>query len=267
MNHPGFFAIAGPFTLAEIAAATQSEVKGGAEASARTVEGLQPLSEATPRQITFFENRKYLPQLFETKAGACLVSAQFAERVPAGTKLVLTTAWDNSANNPSNPNPNIAVTFGEPTTAEMSFGFMNYIKDVPEEDVRAALTEQGDGFGGRGRGNGGGRRNFDLSNVIAQFDADKDGKVQIMVIGVGGFLGMGQHDVGLAWDQVKFVAEPVKTASSSTTTTRATTTGSGATATTAPAVRDYPDHAMVSMTKDQLKALPAFKYASDAKNR
>ena len=102
---------------------------------------------------------------------------------------------------------------------------------------------------------------------INELIADKDGKVQILVIGVGGFLGMGQHDVGLAWDQVKFVAEPVKTASSSTTTTRATTTGSGATATTAPAVRDYPDHAMVSMTKDQLKALPAFKYASDAKNR
>jgi hypothetical protein len=82
------------------------------------------------------------------------------------------------------------------------------------------------------------------------------------VIGVGGFLGMGEHDVGLAWDQVKFVAERAKTASSTTTTT---TTGSGTTATTTTAVRDYPDHAMVSMTKDQLKALPAFKYASDAK--
>jgi sporulation protein YlmC with PRC-barrel domain len=103
---------------------------------------------------------------------------------------------------------------------------------------------------------------------ISELIADKDGNVQILVIGVGGFLGMGQHDVGLAWDQVKFVAEPVKTASSSTTTTRTTTTGSGATATTTTAARDYPDHAVVSMTKDQLKALPAFKYASDtAKNR
>jgi sporulation protein YlmC with PRC-barrel domain len=104
---------------------------------------------------------------------------------------------------------------------------------------------------------------------INELIADKDGNVQILVIGVGGFLGMGQHDVGLAWDQVKFVAEPVKTASSSTTrtTTTTTTTGSGATATTTTATRDYPDHAVVSMTKDQLKALPAFKYASDTKNR
>jgi sporulation protein YlmC with PRC-barrel domain len=97
---------------------------------------------------------------------------------------------------------------------------------------------------------------------INELITDKDGNIQILVIGVGGFLGMGEHDVGLAWDQVKFVAERAKTASSTTTTT---TTGSGTTATTTTAVRDYPDHAMVSMTKDQLKALPAFKYASDAK--
>jgi sporulation protein YlmC with PRC-barrel domain len=104
---------------------------------------------------------------------------------------------------------------------------------------------------------------------ISELIADKDGNLQILVIGVGGFLGMGQHDVGLAWDQVKFVNEPAKTAASSpTTTTRTTTTtGSGATATTTTAARDYPDHAVVSMTKDQLKALPAFKYASDTKNR
>lgn len=85
MNHPGFFDIAGPFTLAEIAAATLSEVKGDAASAARTLEGVQPLSEASPRHLSFFENRKYLPQLLETKAGACLVSPQFVDRVPAGT--------------------------------------------------------------------------------------------------------------------------------------------------------------------------------------
>jgi sporulation protein YlmC with PRC-barrel domain len=101
---------------------------------------------------------------------------------------------------------------------------------------------------------------------ISELIADKDGNLQILVIGVGGFLGMGQHDVGLAWDQVKFVNEPARTASSPAATTT-TTTGSGATATTTTAARDYPDHAVVSMTKDQLKALPAFKYSSDTKNR
>ena len=89
MNHPGFFDIAGPFTLAEIAAATQSEVKE-ATADTRTLIGVQPLSEASPRHLSFFDNRKYLPQLLETKAGACLVAPQFAERVPAGTVALIT---------------------------------------------------------------------------------------------------------------------------------------------------------------------------------
>jgi hypothetical protein len=32
-------------------------------------------------------------------------------------------------------------------------------------------------------------------------------------------------------------------------------------------VRDYPDHAVINMTKDQLKVLPAFQYASQTKSR
>ena len=100
---------------------------------------------------------------------------------------------------------------------------------------------------------------------INELMTDSSGKIDLVVIGVGGFLGMGEHNVGLKWNQVKFVNEPVKSAANSATTTRpANTTGSGVTTTSnAPTVRDYPDHAQVNMTKDQLKALPAFKYASD----
>ena len=83
------------------------------------------------------------------------------------------------------------------------------------------------------------------------------------MIGVGGFLGMGEHNVALKWNQVKFVSEPVKSASTTTTTAPNTTGSGGDHHHHAATVRDYPDHAMVSMTKDQLKALPAFKYASD----
>lgn len=92
MNHPGFFDIAGPFNLQEIAAATQSEVKGDAAAAALKLRGVQPLSEASPSHLSFFDNRKYLPQLQVTKAGACLVSAQFADRVPAGTVALVARA-------------------------------------------------------------------------------------------------------------------------------------------------------------------------------
>ncbi len=89
MNHPGFFDIAGPFTLAEIAAATQSESQGGA-ADTRTLVGVQPLSEASAEHLSFFDNRKYLPQLLVTRAGACLVAPQFADRVPSGTIALVT---------------------------------------------------------------------------------------------------------------------------------------------------------------------------------
>lgn len=96
------------------------------------------------------------------------------EFVPAGTKLVLTTAWDNSADNPNNPDPTKNVTFGEPTTAEMSFGFMNYIKAVDQEDIQAALKEQGDGFGGRARR----QQNINIAEMATKFDANADGMLQ-----------------------------------------------------------------------------------------
>jgi sporulation protein YlmC with PRC-barrel domain len=96
---------------------------------------------------------------------------------------------------------------------------------------------------------------------INELITDPSGKIDIVVIGAGGFLGMGEHNVGIPFSQMKFVNEPVK-GSTTTTGTGATTTTT--TTTTSSSARDYPDHATVNMTKEQLKALPAFKYASDA---
>lgn len=101
---------------------------------------------------------------------------------------------------------------------------------------------------------------------------DKNGKVNAVVIGIGGFLGMGEHDIAVSMDKIKFVEEPVRTSSTAPVTTRETTTGTGtapanttATTTTAATARtanDWtPDHARMSGTKDQLKALPQFKYS------
>lgn len=99
---------------------------------------------------------------------------------------------------------------------------------------------------------------------------DKDGNIKGVVIGVGGFLGVGEHLVAMPFDKVKFVNEPVAytgtagaggaagTRPGSTTTTGAAKTAPAAT----PAKPNpwYPDHAVISATKDQLKALPQFKY-------
>ena len=59
------------------------------------------------------------------------------KRIPAGTEVEFIATWDNSAENPHNPDPTVEVRFGEPTTAEMMFGFLTYADAekgyVPEE--------------------------------------------------------------------------------------------------------------------------------------
>jgi len=101
---------------------------------------------------------------------------------------------------------------------------------------------------------------------------DKSGDIKGVVIGVGGFLGVGEHLVAVPLDKVKFVDDPIAyTGASSAPTsggarpsTSTTTTGA---ATTAPAAVKknpwYPDHAVFSATKDQLKAMPEFKYSTE----
>jgi sporulation protein YlmC with PRC-barrel domain len=108
---------------------------------------------------------------------------------------------------------------------------------------------------------------------ISELLLDNTGKINAVIVGIGGFLGVGQHDIAVSFDQLKWVNEPIRTASSdrapaapgmsSTTTTTSTTTTGAASGSAAPAPRDnwYPDHAVMSGTKDQLKAMPAFKYS------
>lgn len=142
---------------------------------------------------------------------------------------------------------------------------------------------------------------------INELLVDKSGNIKAVVIGVGGFLGIGENDVAVSFDKLKFVTEPVAyaagsgsntagtrpagnaatpmttgTATSSgaatttptppatTTTGAATGTGSGMSgsntasnsATTSRANPWYPDHAVLSASKDQLKSMTQFKYSN-----
>jgi hypothetical protein len=97
---------------------------------------------------------------------------------------------------------------------------------------------------------------------------DRNGNIKAVVIGVGGLLGVGAHLVAVPFDKVSFVTERISyTAASgspnaegkppaSTVTTGANTAPA---ATSKPAPGD-PDHAVVNATKDELKAMPEFKY-------
>jgi hypothetical protein len=108
---------------------------------------------------------------------------------------------------------------------------------------------------------------------INELLTDSSGKVVKAVIGVGGFLGIGESDVAVNFDQLKFVNEPMRTATTTSTppagsssTTGSGTVGTSATTTTTTTMAAKPtinpDHAKLSMTKEQLKALPQFKYAN-----
>ena len=95
---------------------------------------------------------------------------------------------------------------------------------------------------------------------------DKSGKVDGVVIGVGGFLGMGRQDIMVELSKLKFVDEPVRTSSTTTSTTGSATPvapNRPATSTTTSTTKSkwYPDHAVLSgATKDSLKNMAEFKY-------
>jgi sporulation protein YlmC with PRC-barrel domain len=108
---------------------------------------------------------------------------------------------------------------------------------------------------------------------------DKNGNIKAAVIGVGGFLGLGSQLVAVPFDKIKFVTEPVAYTGASGTGapgapnapgSRPSSTTTGSSTNTAPAIASsakpnpwYPDHAVFSATKDDLKAMPEFKYSTE----
>ena len=100
----------------------------------------------------------------------------------------------------------------------------------------------------------------DISEILM----DKSGKVDGVVIGVGGFLGMGQRDIKVDMSKLKFVDEPVRTSSTATTGSAANAPANRPAAAPAASTTKskwYPDHAVLNgATKDSLKKMPEFKY-------
>jgi hypothetical protein len=125
---------------------------------------------------------------------------------------------------------------------------------------------------------------------------DRKGNADAIVVGVGGFLGMGEKDVALPFSAVewKYDRNDLSTASTNRgtggaaggtgsptasnnmatgNTTGSTATGAGAGPTAAGSAnrsagtsgsnmdRGYPDHGVVHFTKDELKNAPTFRYS------
>lgn len=117
----------------------------------------------------------------------------------------------------------------------------------------------------------------DVTEVIV----DRTGRVESVAVGVGGFLGLGQKDVAVPFNQITWSDQPM--GADSTAGTRGAAPGAAAPATgtgapaagaapnAAPANRTatgsanaammYPNHGKISMTKDQLQSAPAVTYS------
>jgi sporulation protein YlmC with PRC-barrel domain len=102
---------------------------------------------------------------------------------------------------------------------------------------------------------------------------DRNGNIKAVVIGVGGFLGVGTHLVAVPFEKIKFVNEPVvytgvAGAPNAPSSRPASSTTTGAATTNVPPAQAlkpnpwYPDHAVFNATKDELKAMPEFKYSN-----
>jgi hypothetical protein len=102
---------------------------------------------------------------------------------------------------------------------------------------------------------------------ISELILDKSGKIDMVVIGVGGFLGMGQRDVAVKFSDLKFMTEPRRAAATTGAgnTSPAPAAGANTAATTnanANATkRNYPEYAVLANApQDSVKSMPEFKY-------
>jgi hypothetical protein len=83
--------------------------------------------------------------------------------IKAGTKLVATWVYDNSAHNPANPDPKRNVTWGEQTPDEMMYFRINYRwADESVDHLRNDLQEK-----------------LFASSMMGGFDANVNGKVEL----------------------------------------------------------------------------------------
>jgi UDP-3-O-[3-hydroxymyristoyl] glucosamine N-acyltransferase len=91
MAEPQFFPVATSLDFGEVAVISGTTLPEGVDSS-RPVTGAAALETAGPADVAYMDNPKYTDALATTKAGLCLVSPRFAERVPAGTTALISAA-------------------------------------------------------------------------------------------------------------------------------------------------------------------------------
>ena len=83
-----FFKNAGPFTLKQLAEIGGCDLADNADAD-KVINNVNSLHDASATDISFLLSKKYLADLEQTKAGACIVHPDFAKSAPQGTAVLL----------------------------------------------------------------------------------------------------------------------------------------------------------------------------------
>ncbi len=89
LGDPRFFGRAGPFTLAELAAAIQAEILRPELCDGRALTGVAPLQTADSDQVSVLHNPRYADALSHTRAGVVIVKASFGPRVPLASAALI----------------------------------------------------------------------------------------------------------------------------------------------------------------------------------
>lgn len=83
-----FFTNRGPFSLEELSTISGATLADPSHAS-NQIKDVAPLDSAGPQDISFLDNRKYIDQFKQTKAGACIIHPKMEEFAPSGTSCLL----------------------------------------------------------------------------------------------------------------------------------------------------------------------------------
>lgn len=89
MTDARFFTNVGPFTLQQIADATGALLSPSAD-PAKKIYDVAPLGKADEGHISFLSNSKYIPQMEDTRAGACIIHPDLESKAPPHVALMVT---------------------------------------------------------------------------------------------------------------------------------------------------------------------------------
>ncbi len=129
LGDPRFFERAGPFSLAELAAASGATPERADVLAGRKLTGVAALQTATPEQVAVLHNPRYVTAAEQTQAGAVVIGPALAGRVPPGCAVIVAAdphlAWAQICrlfHPEARANPGIHATAVIDPTAEIGAG-------------------------------------------------------------------------------------------------------------------------------------------------